>query len=100
MTSFIRRILGTSPVTPPTDPIAGTIEGAASTAVWVNVDKPTSRYIIHSEPGCTFAQRKRETPLKGVGRLKRDGGWLAYTSIDEAQKAYPMGQLCSVRGCW
>ena len=51
---------------------------------WVNVDKPTNRCIIHRE-GCKYEQTKRETPLKGIDKLKHDGGWVSFASIEEAE---------------
>lgn len=40
----------------------------------VNVDKPTRTCTIHKE-GCRYVL-KNETPLKGIGELKDDGGWV------------------------
>jgi len=51
---------------------------------WVNVDKPTKRCIIHRE-GCRYEQAKDETLLKGIDELKRDGGWIFFPSIGEAE---------------
>lgn len=53
--------------------------------VWVNVDKPTKRCVIHADPECIYVIRKGETPFKGVGEIKRDGGWLKFSAIKEAQ---------------
>lgn len=52
--------------------------------LWVNVDKPTKRCVIHRQ-GCQYEQDKSETPHKGIGELKRDGGWLSFASIEEAE---------------
>ena len=53
-------------------------------AFWVNVDKPTKTCTIHkSECGHVL---KSETPYyKGIRRLKRDGGWLSFASLEEAE---------------
>ena len=50
---------------------------------WVNVDKPTKRCVIHRE-GCKYEQAKSETPFKGISKLKRDGGWVSFDSVEEA----------------
>ena len=54
---------------------------------WVNVDKPTKRCVIHREE-CRYEQAKSGTPLKGINELKRDGGWIPFNSIGEAQNYY------------
>jgi len=51
---------------------------------WVNVDKPTKKCIIHRE-GCRYEQAKTETPLKGIGELKDDGGWVSFPSRGEVE---------------
>jgi len=51
---------------------------------WVNVDKPTKTCTIHVR-GCEYDNRKIETEYKGIGNLKRDGGWLPFESLKEAQ---------------
>jgi acyl-coenzyme A thioesterase PaaI-like protein len=54
--------------------------------VWMNVDKPTRNCTLHSN--CTYLRNKKETQLKGVGELKRDGGWLSFKNRNEALKFY------------
>ena len=44
---------------------------------WVSVDIPTKTCIMHTDD-CIYTKRMRETKLKGVGVLKRDGGWLSF----------------------
>lgn len=73
------------------------VEGNAE-AVWVNVDRPTAKEMLHAEH-CRYVRDKHETELKGIGELKRDGGWLPFESLDEARKAYPSAQLAE-DGCW
>ncbi len=51
---------------------------------WVNVDKPTKKCTIHVE-GCRFERGKYEMRLKGIGELRRDGGWLSFSSLEEAE---------------
>ena len=53
---------------------------------WLNVDIPTKSF-LHSE-GCRFEVGKKATPHKGIGELKRDGGWLSFSSILEAKKFF------------
>lgn len=52
-------------------------------AYWMNVDKPTKTCVLHIE-GCLYEKQKKETKWKGVGSLKRDGGWLRFNSPQEA----------------
>ena len=46
---------------------------------WMNVDKPTKKLTIHLSRN-TWVRRIRVTPWKGVGGLRRDGGWLVFGS--------------------
>jgi hypothetical protein len=46
--------------------------------VWLNVDKPTKKCTLHMNDSCTYLLKKSETPYKGIGNLKRDGGWLSF----------------------
>ena len=50
---------------------------------WVNVDFPTESYKLHRKDcrHCT----PTETPLKGFKELKKDGGWLEFSSKKEAR---------------
>ena len=53
--------------------------------LWLNVDKPDRKCTLH-EADC----RKRltaETELKGIGELKKDGGWFSFENV-EAAKTY------------
>ncbi|GEL77833.1 hypothetical protein [Tenuibacillus multivorans] len=52
--------------------------------VWVNIDVPTQRFTLHRE--CMHTNRMCETPYKGIGKLKRDGGWIRFRNIDVAVK--------------
>ena len=67
---------------------------------WINVDKPTRRCVVHSEI-CVYSRKKRETPLKGIERMKRDGGWMPFPSIQEARNYFdenwfPLGYYFSL----
>ncbi|MFZ7137857.1 MAG: hypothetical protein ACOWW1_05515 [archaeon] len=53
---------------------------------WVNVDIPTKSF-LHVE-GCPFEVNKKETLLKGIAKLKKDGGWLSFPSISEAKNYF------------
>ncbi|TFB22870.1 hypothetical protein E3U55_06425 [Filobacillus milosensis] len=52
--------------------------------VWVNIDLPTKRYTVHRE--CIYTNKMCETPYKGVGKLKRDGGWIRFRNAEAAKK--------------
>ena len=51
---------------------------------WMNIDKPKKRCTVHSEV-CRYSREKSETSLKGIGTIKRDGGWMPFISIEEAR---------------
>jgi len=46
--------------------------------VWINVDKPTKKCTLHMKSSCNYLHKKSETHYKGIGYLKRDGGWLSF----------------------
>lgn len=75
----------------------------AKSKVWVNVDKPTKTCTIHADEGCTYVKDRQETPFKGVGELKRDGGWISFNSVDEArnwcQSKYTRYEIKSCKLC-
>ncbi len=54
---------------------------------WVNVDKPGNRKCTIHKEGCRFILSE-ETPYKGIERLKRDGRWFHFASIEEAENYY------------
>jgi hypothetical protein len=54
--------------------------------VFVNIDKPTQRCTIHTNKTCGFLQNRYATPLKGIGVLKKNGGWLSFDGIVVARK--------------
>ncbi|MEK3853456.1 hypothetical protein [Cytobacillus sp. FSL H8-0458] len=69
--------------------------------IWVNIDKPTRTYTIHKAGTCTYVIQKKETKHKGIGKLKEDGGWLPFESMDYVNKfigdkfsKYEMKQHC------
>jgi len=49
----------------------------------MNIDKPKRRCTVHSEV-CRHSREKMETSLKGIGKIKRAGGWIPFMSIEEA----------------
>ncbi len=51
---------------------------------WVNVDEPDNRKCTIHREECRYVLRS-ETPYKGIGRLKRDGGWFPFPSLEEAE---------------
>lgn len=53
---------------------------------WVNVDIPTKSF-LHVE-GCRFEVNKKETLLKGIEEIKKDGGWISFPSLSEAEKFF------------
>ncbi len=68
---------------------------------WLNVDTPTKRCVIH-RGACGYALAKRETPYKGIGRLKRDGGWLHFAGSDELRALLlnePRTWKCALNAC-
>jgi len=54
---------------------------------WLNIDKTTKKCVIHIN-GCSYERKKEETLWKGISELKRDGGWLSFTSMDEAERHF------------
>ena len=55
----------------------------------MNVDKPTKKCTAHVE-GCRYELAKKETLLKGIGYLKRDGGWMPFPSLGEARHQFEL----------
>jgi len=53
--------------------------------LWVNIDIPLKRCTFHGCPSCIYVLKKKETDYKGIGRLKRDGGWIGFSNIETAQ---------------
>ena len=51
---------------------------------WLNIDIPTGDAKVHVS-SCRHAAAISPTALKGVGRLKTDGGWMVFESEQEAQ---------------
>ena len=56
-----------------------------SVTFWMNVDMPSHTATVHQEK-CAMAKARAETPTKGIGKLKQDGGWLSFESRDAAHK--------------
>ncbi|RLI77103.1 hypothetical protein DRP05_11185 [Archaeoglobales archaeon] len=53
--------------------------------VWVNIDKPTKKCTIHTNPDCVYVIRKQETLHKGLEKLRCDGGWLFFSTLEDAE---------------
>jgi hypothetical protein len=51
---------------------------------WLNVDFPTSKATLHRS-SCSYAQSISATELKGIGQIKRDGGWMPAESRHQAE---------------
>ncbi len=51
---------------------------------WLNIDLPTSDAKLHVK-SCRHVAAIDPTPLKGVGKLKRDGGWMVFETEQEAE---------------
>ena len=55
-------------------------------SIWLNVDKPTKKCTLHTDDCCSWVAKQTETPLKGWGRLKQDGGWLPFDDLTQAKE--------------
>ena len=47
------------------------------------MDKPAHTATVHKET-CALAKSRAETPKRGIGKLKEDGGWLSFESREAA----------------
>ncbi len=54
----------------------------------MNIDKSMKKCTIHSDSNCSYVKNKQETEHKGVGEIRRDGGWLSFPNIREAKDYY------------
>lgn len=61
-------------------------KGEAS--VWANIDKPLKKFTMHRDLNCIYIEKKKETPYKGINRLKRDGGWIGFSDEESALLFY------------
>lgn len=52
----------------------------------LNIDFPLRSCTLHREH-CTWRPRK-EPRYKGFGEMKRDGGWLSFSTVSEAESFY------------
>ncbi len=57
-----------------------------NTVFWLNIDKGTGVWKLHRET-CRFCNPK-ETQLKGVNRMRRNGGWIRVDSFTSAHNMY------------
>ena len=51
----------------------------------LNVDKPDAKITSH-DLNCKWVKKAKATSLKGVGSLKRDGGWMIFTEVADARE--------------
>lgn len=51
---------------------------------WLNVDLSTNISKLHMG-GCRYCKPRAST-AKGLGRLRRGGGWLRFNTVEEAKK--------------
>lgn len=66
---------------------------------WLNVDFPTSVAVLHMSK-CRHTDDIAATGLKGIGRLKRDGGWVPFESREEAENyVRDLGRKATLREC-
>ncbi|MBD3182498.1 hypothetical protein GF312_09415 [Candidatus Poribacteria bacterium] len=50
---------------------------------WVNIDKPDRKCTIHRN--CAWVDKIKETPFKGIGEIKRDGGWRSFETETDSE---------------
>ena len=56
--------------------------------IWLNVDKLTRKCTLHTDGSCLYWQKRRKSQLKGLGKLKHEGGWLNFFSTEQAMLYY------------
>ena len=59
--------------------------------VWLNIDFPEKKATLHINT-CRHVLALGPTEFKGVGKMKRDGGWMPFESNAEAEE-YIRSQL-------
>ena len=53
--------------------------------VWVNISRTLKRCTIHANQDCFYVINRRETRYIGMGKLKRNGGWIGFPDIESVQ---------------
>jgi hypothetical protein len=53
---------------------------------WLNVDSSTNMWKLHKE-GCRYGL-PHNTNLKGIGEMKKGGGWFKFDSYKKANEFY------------
>jgi hypothetical protein len=53
---------------------------------WLNVDISLKTCTYHGDDSCSFVFEKRGTEFKGLGTLRRDGGWLQFDRYYSASR--------------
>ncbi|WP_163860351.1 hypothetical protein [Paenibacillus elgii] len=54
--------------------------------VWVNIDHVQKNFVIHSEGGCHWVNKKAPSTHKMLNALGKHGGWLKFANRSEAEK--------------
>lgn len=49
--------------------------------IWVNIDIPTKTLTLHQN--CVYIDKMKESNFKGIGTIKRDGGWIKKNRLKE-----------------
>lgn len=60
--------------------------------IWMYVNHPTKQVVIHENPNCPHVLNRTETHFFGNDHLRRDGGWISFSSLLEA-KEYRLAKL-------
>jgi hypothetical protein len=53
--------------------------------IWVNIDLPLKTCTIHTN-NCLYINNMKGSLYKGINLLKRDGGWISFENIEEANQ--------------
>jgi hypothetical protein len=54
-------------------------------AMWLNVDTDPREYSCRLHRDNCGSIRKTPTPFKGIGEIKKDGGWLHFETVGETK---------------
>lgn len=62
------------------------VHGAYYKEIWINIDIPTKSVTFHKHESCQSLHFLKESLYKGVHSILRDGGWLSFSSIEDANR--------------
>ena len=69
--------------------------------IWLNLDKSTKKCTIHTNIKCRYILNKKETRLKGINTIKKDGGWISFPDLSSTEEfcmseyiGYSMSNCC------